>query len=260
MAVLHDGDPVGDGEGFLLIVGDVDGGDAQTPLQLLDDGAHLHSQLGVQITQRLVHQQNTWLDNKSSGQSHTLLLTAGQFVGLPVCQMGDLHQFQRLVNLGFDLLGGHLPRLETVGYVLPDGQVGEDGVVLEDHANVALVGGNIVDPLFAKVKIAALDGVKTGDHPQKRGFAAAGGAKKGKEFALLNVQRNAVQRGEIAVALYGVLNNDLIAHVVSSRMCRYVARGSKVCRSIRHSFQPQAIHRKEAPWRVPPAVKHKLRN
>ena len=100
VAVLHDGDPVGDGEGFLLIVGDVDGGDAQTPLQLLDDGAHLHSQLGVQITQRLVHQQNTWLDNKSSGQSHTLLLTAGQFVGLPVCQMGDLHQFQRLVHLG----------------------------------------------------------------------------------------------------------------------------------------------------------------
>ena len=99
VAVLHDGDPVGNGEGFLLIVGDVDGGDAQTPLQLLDDGAHLHSQLGIQITQRLVHQQNTWLDNKSSGQSHTLLLTAGQFVGLPVCQMGDLHQLQRLVNL-----------------------------------------------------------------------------------------------------------------------------------------------------------------
>ena len=188
MAVLHDGDPVGDGEGFLLIVGDVDGGDAQTPLQLLDDGAHLHSQLGVQITQRLVHQQNTWLDNKSSGQSHTLLLTAGQFVGLPVCQMGDLHQFQRLVNLGFDLLGGHLPRLEAVGYVFPDGQVGEDGVVLENHADVALVGGNVVDPLFAKVEVAALDGVKAGDHPQKRGFAAAGGAEKGKKFALLNVQ------------------------------------------------------------------------
>ena len=188
MAVLHDGDPVGNGQGFLLIVGDVDGGDAEAPLKLLDDGTHLHSQLGVQITQGFVHQQNAGLDDEGSGQSDALLLTAGQLVGLPVCQMGDLHQLQRLVHLGLDLLGGHLPCLEAVGHVLPDGQVGEDGVVLENHADVAFVGGNVVDPFFAKVEVAALDGVEAGDHPQKRGFAAAGGAEKGKEFALLNVQ------------------------------------------------------------------------
>ena len=43
------------------------------------------------------------------------------------------------------------------------------------------------------------------------------GPRRVKNSPSLNVQRNAVQRGEIAVALDGVLNDDLIAHVVSSR-------------------------------------------
>ena len=218
MAFLHDGDPVGDSQRLLLVVGDVDGGDAQAALELLDNGAHLHPQLGVQIGKGFVHQQDAGLDDKGPGQGDTLLLTAGQLIGLAVSQVGNLHQLQGLVHLGLDLPGGHFPGLQAVGHVFPDGEVGENRVVLEHHADVPLVGGHVVDPLVTKVEVTALDGVEAGDHPQQRGFAAAGGAEEREEFALLNVQRNAVQRGKVAVALHGVLDNDSIAHMVSSRI------------------------------------------
>ena len=54
-----------DGEGLLLIVGDVDGGDAHAPLQ----AAHLHPQaladLGVEIRQRLVQQEHARLHHEA---------------------------------------------------------------------------------------------------------------------------------------------------------------------------------------------------
>ena len=129
---------------------------------------------------------------------------------------GAQDQLQRLVHTGLYLSGRNLARLETVGDVIAHAQVREDGVVLEHHADVALMSGHVVDALVAEIEVAALDGVKARYHAQKRGLAAAGRAEQREEFALADVQRNAVECGEVAVALDGVLDDYLIAHVVSS--------------------------------------------
>ena len=216
MAVLHNGDTVGDGKRLFLIVSDVYGGDAEAALKLFDDGAHLHAQLCVKVTQRLVHQQDARLDHERAGDGDALLLAAGQLVRLAVGEVRYLHQLQSLVHAGLYLLGRNLARLETVGDIIAHTQVREDGVVLEHHADVALVSGHVVDALVAEIEVAALDGVKARYHAQKRGLAAAGRAEQREEFALADVQRNAVECGEVAVALDGVLDDYLIAHVVSS--------------------------------------------
>ena len=52
---IHNRNPVGDGHCLLLIVGDVDACDAHIVLDVFDDGAHLHTQLGVQVGERFVH-------------------------------------------------------------------------------------------------------------------------------------------------------------------------------------------------------------
>ena len=215
-ALLHNGDPVGNGQGLLLVVGDVNGGDAQAALELFDDGAHLHPQLGVQVGKRLVHQKHAGLNDEGAGQGYTLLLAAGELVGLPVRQVGDLHQLQSLGHPGADLILGNLSGLQAVGHIFADRQVGKNGVVLEHHADIPLMGGNVVDALFSEIEIAAFNGVKTGDHTQKCGLAAAGGAQKRKKLSLPDVQGNAVERGKIAVALHRVLDDDLIAHKMFS--------------------------------------------
>ncbi len=49
LALAQQGDPVAERHGLGLVVGDVDGGDAQAALQAQDLGAHLATQLGVEV-------------------------------------------------------------------------------------------------------------------------------------------------------------------------------------------------------------------
>ena len=58
--------PVTHGHRFHLVVGDVHGGNAETALQFGDLAAGLHAQLGIQVGQRLVHQEDLGLAGPGS--------------------------------------------------------------------------------------------------------------------------------------------------------------------------------------------------
>ncbi len=97
-ALIHHHDPVRDGHGLFLVVGHVHGGDGQLLLQLLDLAPHVDAELGVQVRQGLVEEQNARADDDGAGQGHTLLLAPGQLVRkLPVVA-GEAHQAQDLVH------------------------------------------------------------------------------------------------------------------------------------------------------------------
>ena len=55
---VHHRDLVGERQRLGLIVGDIDEGDAGAALQFLELGAHALAQLGVEIGERLVEQQD----------------------------------------------------------------------------------------------------------------------------------------------------------------------------------------------------------
>ena len=76
--LVEHGDPIRDGVGFLLVVSHEDGGQLQLPLQLENLTPHLNAQVGVQIGQRLVQQQDPGLDDDGAGKGHSLLLAAGK--------------------------------------------------------------------------------------------------------------------------------------------------------------------------------------
>ena len=61
---------------FDLIVRDVNRRGAHLLVHALDLGAHLHAQLGVEIRQRLVEQQDPWFEHNRSRECDTLLLAA----------------------------------------------------------------------------------------------------------------------------------------------------------------------------------------
>ena len=83
-AVLEHGDAVAHGHRLDLVMGDVDRGDAQAVLQRGDLGAGLHPQLGVEVGQRLVHQEDLWLADDRPAHRHPLTLTAGERFRFPV--------------------------------------------------------------------------------------------------------------------------------------------------------------------------------
>ncbi len=57
-------------------MGDIDGCDVDLTLDIADDIAHLNTQLGIKVRQRLVHQQHPGLDNDGAGKCYALLLSA----------------------------------------------------------------------------------------------------------------------------------------------------------------------------------------
>ena len=82
-AVVHDDDQVGQRHRLFLAVRDVDEGDAERGLQLLQLGAHADLQERVERRQRLVEQQRFGIGDQRARQRHALLLAAGQLRRTP---------------------------------------------------------------------------------------------------------------------------------------------------------------------------------
>ena len=93
---------VGQRQRFGLVVGDIDEGDAGAALQALQFHAHLFAELGVEVRQRLVEQEDFRLDHEAPRQCHALLLAAGQLVRIALLQAGQIDQRQ---CVGDPLLG-----------------------------------------------------------------------------------------------------------------------------------------------------------
>ena len=60
-------------------------------------------------------------------------------------------------------------------------------VVLEDHRDVAVLGGQVGDVAVADPDVAAVDLFEPGEHPQGGGLAAAGGADQHEELAVTDL-------------------------------------------------------------------------
>ena len=139
-------------------------------------------------------------------QCDTLLLTAGKLVGHTVGILHDLHQVQKLIRPLLDLGLVHLAVFQTECNIVPDGEVREDGIVLEHHADVALAGVHIVDALLVEEDVAALNGVEACDHTEKSGLAAAGGTQQGEQLTISDLQIQVRDDRIIPVALYCVFD------------------------------------------------------
>ena len=210
--VLHHRDAVAHRHRLFLVVRDVDGRDADPPLNLFDGEPHLDPQLGIQVAEGFVHQQDFRLDDEGPGQRDALLLSTGELVRHPVLQLVDLHETQEFERLGLDLVPRILPVLQAERDVALDRQVREDRIVLEHHADVALAGVDEIDPVVVEEEIPSLDRVESGDHAQQRRLSASGGAEEREEFALPDLQGKVRDDRLLAKAFDGIPDLDAHAH------------------------------------------------
>ena len=179
-AVLQHGDAVAHREGLGLVVRDVDRGDAEAALERRDLGAGLHAQLGVEVRQRLVHEEHLRLTHDRAAHGDALTLTTGERlrlaaeVGLEVEQLGGLED-----ALGALLLAD-AGDLEREAHVLGDGHVRVQRVVLEDHRDVAVLRRDVGDVAIADQDAAVVDLFEAGEHAQRGRLAAAGRDRRGR--------------------------------------------------------------------------------
>ena len=102
---IHDGDSVGNDEGFLLVVGDIDGGDPEMLLDRTDLVPHLYPQFGVEVGERLVEEENAGLNGHGAGEAHALLLAARKLVGCPALVALQVDTLERRLYFNLDILG-----------------------------------------------------------------------------------------------------------------------------------------------------------
>ena len=76
--------------------------------------------------------------------------------------------------------------------------MGIEGVVLEDHGDIPVLGGHIVHHPVADEKLAVADILQAGNHPQGGGFAAAGRTHQDDKFLVLDFQVQVRNNGDAA--------------------------------------------------------------
>ena len=80
-------------------------------------------------------------------------------------------------------------------------------IVLEDHCDVAILGGDVVHELAVDIQLALGDLLKTCDHAQSGGLAAAGGSDQNDKFLVGDLKIELLNRDN---ALLGYLKVDLL--------------------------------------------------
>src|SRR6202040_4084344 len=95
-AEVDDGDTVGHREGFLLVVGDEDEGDAELFLQPLEFGLHGVAQLGVEGGERFVEEEDFGLAGDGAPEGAALALAAGELRWLAALQIAERYEFDDL--------------------------------------------------------------------------------------------------------------------------------------------------------------------
>ena len=74
----------------------------------LDLGAHLHTQLGIEVRQRLVEQEYFWIAHDGAAHGDALALAARELARLAIEQLGDVEDARGILDPLLDLGLGEL--------------------------------------------------------------------------------------------------------------------------------------------------------
>ncbi len=188
LALAHHGHAVAHRHGLDLVVSHVDGGDAEVPLQRPDLGAHLHAELGVEVGQRLVHQERLGLAHDGAPHGDPLALAAGQGARLAVQEVLETEDLRRVPHPLVDLILRDLAQTQAEGDVVVDLEVGVERVVLEHHRDVPVTGGHVVDDLVTDADGPLGDRLEACEHAERRRLATARRPHQYDELAVADLQ------------------------------------------------------------------------
>ena len=187
----------------------------QPPMQLLDLEAHLHAELGVEVRQRLVEQEHRRLAHDRPAHRDALALPARELPRPPLEQRLELEDVGRalhpLADLGAATCRGSEGRTPCCRTRSCAGTARSSGTPSRCRGPWARASLTTRSPMTISPSDHRLE---AGDHPQHRRLAAAGRSDDDDEFAVGDVQVDAVDDRARPEALAHVVEFDL-RHVTS---------------------------------------------
>ena len=199
-AVVHDRDLITDREALLLIMGDVDCGEAELLLQLTDLDTHLYAELRIEVTERLIEEHEIRLDDHRTGECHTLTLSAGHLLRKALLEAVEVDRVEHLHHALPDLRLRQIAAAQTERDILEDVHVREQRVALEHEAEVPLVQRHMGVVLAVEEDVALHRLGEAADQAERRGFSTAAGAEEADQLALLDVQVQVLQNDVFSIS------------------------------------------------------------
>ena len=187
-AVLEDRDAVAHGQCLDLVVGHVHGGDTEAAGQRGDLRTGLHAKLGVEVGQRLIHEEDLWATHDRAAHGNTLALAAGECLRLAVKVVLEVQQLCGFLDAACALFLVNAGDLQGEAHVVAHGHVRVQRVVLENHGDVAVLGRNVGDIAVADEDAAGVDVFQACEHAQGGGLATAGRTDQNEEFPVGDFQ------------------------------------------------------------------------
>ena len=143
-ALVHDRDPVGEGEGLDLVVGDEQGGHPDLPNERGQLAPHAVAQPRVKIGQRLVQQKQAWPPHDRARQRNALLLPAREPRRRAARHGLQPDQREHVGDALLDLRTRDARPLhfERIGDIVEHVEMRPDRIGLKHHSDRALVHGD----------------------------------------------------------------------------------------------------------------------
>src|ERR1700676_4117728 len=163
------------------------------------------TELGVQRTQRLVHHASLGAPDQCAAERHALAVTAGKASHGARQQVLDAQELGDLLDTALAFRARHALALERERNVLVHLHVWVQREQLKYKADVALGGALVGHILTVKQDLALRRQLKTRDHSQSGGLAAARGAEQHEELPIADGKAGLAHGREIAESLLDVL-------------------------------------------------------
>src|SRR6202012_1230485 len=156
-------------------------GDMHLVVQAAQPGTQIVADPRVQRAERLGEQQHLRSDGQRAGQRHALTLTAGELTRVASLKTAEPHHLQQVVYLLGDLGLGPTPNLEPEGHVVPNGQMLEGRVILEDKADAAPLWWNPGHVTTVDRDGSGIRLIKSGDGTQQGRLTGTAGAQQSRQ-------------------------------------------------------------------------------
>ena len=175
-----------------------DRGRAECLLQVLQLDAQRLAQLGIQVGERFVHQEDARLAHDGAADRDTLHLAARQVGGFSLQQVVDAQDLGRFVDLLLDLIFREAVQrgAQREGQVVVHRHVGVERVLLEDEGHIPAGGRQVVDGFSIEVQRALVLFLQPGNDAQGGGFSGAGWAEQDEELAFLDGEGYFLEGGD----------------------------------------------------------------
>ena len=201
-AIAQQHDSIGEGHRLDLVVSDVDHRLAEFLVEALDFGAHLVAELGVEVGERLVEEEQACVANDGAANCHPLALPTGELARQAVQQGFDAEHRGGAVHPRLDLVGRRAPCLQSERDVLAHVQVGVERVVLEHHGEVAVARTHLVHHVVTDGNGAGVHLLQPRDAAEQRRLAAARRADEDRELTFGDIEVDAAHGLDVAVGLF----------------------------------------------------------